>query len=194
MLILGTTMPDSIDPATAMASLKRWRTTNDDEEEDKLSYVPLPYLLSSLSCPCCLRHIVILLSHIIRFAGNGGSGGVGTLVPKGVAITGVAAGHCADVVITVVTVGPSGRWGKGDGATPGGVMALGDGHFAPLLPPAARPPAWAQESGAAAPAARRHDGHPPPHPPPPRPRWGRTKGWRAQRGVAIGGRSRPPHN
>jgi hypothetical protein len=61
--ILGTAMPDSSEPATAMALLTRWPTNNDDEEEDKLTYAPLPHLSlflssspsspprSSFSCP-----------------------------------------------------------------------------------------------------------------------------------------------
>jgi hypothetical protein len=49
MSILGTVMPDSSEPATAMALLTRWPTTNDHEEEDKLSYAPLPHLSSSSS-------------------------------------------------------------------------------------------------------------------------------------------------
>jgi hypothetical protein len=54
--ILGTTMPDSSEPAMAMALLTRWPTNNDDEEEDELNYVPClhltaPSLLSPLSPP-----------------------------------------------------------------------------------------------------------------------------------------------
>jgi hypothetical protein len=47
--ILGTVMPASSKPATAMALLMRWPTNNDNEDEDKLNYVPLPHLLSFLS-------------------------------------------------------------------------------------------------------------------------------------------------
>ncbi len=35
--ILGTTMPDSSKPAEAMASLMRWPTNDEDEEEDELN-------------------------------------------------------------------------------------------------------------------------------------------------------------
>ncbi len=35
--ILGTAMPDSSEPAAAMASLMRWPTNNDDEEEDEFN-------------------------------------------------------------------------------------------------------------------------------------------------------------
>jgi hypothetical protein len=45
--ILGTAMPDSSEPSTAMASLTRWPTTEEDKEEDELNYVPLPHLSSS---------------------------------------------------------------------------------------------------------------------------------------------------
>jgi hypothetical protein len=37
MSFLGTAMPDSSEPAAAMASLMRWPTNNDKEEEDKLN-------------------------------------------------------------------------------------------------------------------------------------------------------------
>jgi hypothetical protein len=61
--ILGTVMPASSKPATAMASLTRWPTNDDNKDEDELNYVPLPHLLlflssspsslpwSSFSCP-----------------------------------------------------------------------------------------------------------------------------------------------
>jgi hypothetical protein len=50
--ILGTAMPDSSEPAVAMALLTRWPTNNDDKEEDKLNNVPLPHLsLFSSSSP-----------------------------------------------------------------------------------------------------------------------------------------------
>jgi hypothetical protein len=46
-------MPDSSKRAAAMASLTRWLTNDDNEEEDELNYAPLPHLLlfSSLSPP-----------------------------------------------------------------------------------------------------------------------------------------------
>jgi hypothetical protein len=44
MSILGTAMPDSSELAVAMALLMRWPTNDDDKEEDKLNYVPLPHL------------------------------------------------------------------------------------------------------------------------------------------------------
>jgi hypothetical protein len=47
--IVGTAMPDSSKPSVAMASLTRWPTNDDDEEEDELNYVPLPHLPSFLS-------------------------------------------------------------------------------------------------------------------------------------------------
>jgi hypothetical protein len=47
--ILGTTTPDSSKPAVAMALLMRWPTNDDDEQEDKLNYAPLPHLSSFLS-------------------------------------------------------------------------------------------------------------------------------------------------
>ena len=40
-------MPDSSEPATAMALLARWPMTEDNKEEDELNYVPLPHLSSS---------------------------------------------------------------------------------------------------------------------------------------------------
>jgi hypothetical protein len=47
-LILGTAIPNSSKPATAMASLTMWPTNDEDKEEDKLNYAPLPHLLSFL--------------------------------------------------------------------------------------------------------------------------------------------------
>jgi hypothetical protein len=61
--ILGTAMPNSSEPAAAMALLTRWPTNDDGKEVDKLNYVPLSHLLpflllsplsplqSSFSCP-----------------------------------------------------------------------------------------------------------------------------------------------
>ncbi len=37
-----------------------------------------------------------------------------------IAGVGVTVGRHAGAVITVITVGPSGQWGKGDSAAPGG--------------------------------------------------------------------------
>jgi hypothetical protein len=47
-LILGTAMPNSSEPAAAMALLTRWPTNDDDKEEDELNYAPLPHLSSFL--------------------------------------------------------------------------------------------------------------------------------------------------
>jgi hypothetical protein len=47
--ILDTAMPDSSKTAVVMALLTRWLTNNDDKEEDKLNYAPLPNLSSFLS-------------------------------------------------------------------------------------------------------------------------------------------------
>jgi hypothetical protein len=50
--ILGTAMPNSSEPAAAMASLTRWPTNDDGKEEDELNYAPLPHLsLFSSSSP-----------------------------------------------------------------------------------------------------------------------------------------------
>jgi hypothetical protein len=48
MSILGTVMPNSSEPAVAMVLLARWPTNNDNEEEDKLNFAPLPHLSLSL--------------------------------------------------------------------------------------------------------------------------------------------------
>jgi hypothetical protein len=46
MPILGTAMTNSSKPDAAMALLTRWPTNDDDKEEDKFNYTPLPHLSS----------------------------------------------------------------------------------------------------------------------------------------------------
>ncbi len=88
--------------------------------------------------PVVTAAVIVLLSHIVCFTSKGDSGSV--IVPEGVAIAGTAASRHAGGVITVVTVGLSGRH-CGGGMAP---HLVGDSTEGPLHPPpllpATRPP------------------------------------------------------
>ncbi len=77
---------------------------------------PPPIVVVLVFIPIVAAMVIVLLYHILRFTGDGSSGGI--VVPEGVTIAGVTSGHRAGVL---VAVGLSGRrGGGGDGAAPGG--------------------------------------------------------------------------
>jgi hypothetical protein len=100
---------------------------------------PPPLVVVLVVVPLITAAVIVLLSCISRFAGDSGGGG-GVVVPKGVAIPGIAAGRSAGAMIIVVTIDTSGRWEGGDGATPDEQRHRGT--VAPAAATAGRPPPW----------------------------------------------------
>ncbi len=99
---------------------------------------PPPLVIVLIVIPVITATVIVLLSRVVRFANNGSSRGV--VVPKGVAVAGIATGRSTGTMTTILTVGPFGRQGAGDGAAPGGQQHLGT--IVPAATAAGHPPPW----------------------------------------------------
>jgi hypothetical protein len=181
--ILGTVMLDSSEPAVAMASLMRWPTNDNDKEEDKLNYAPLPHLLSFLlsspsspprslfSCPA-----LFALPVMRRRQCHCSRGGHHRRRCRG------PQRGCRDHRRHRRCIRAAGGGGR---RCTWGATASGDRCARRRCCRPSAPPAWARESRTAALAALRCDGRPPSCLLLPCLRRGQTKGRWARRGTAM---------